>query len=302
MTLLRDIQNEATEATVPVSTVLRRAQTLAFRLNHEPLKQWTRNELEGYQSIDELPDYRRFPVGALPVKAEVMDITGIYRNVPIAPMQVPEYTREHLFTPAFMQGVAEYEALLATGVHEFPIPWTGDQVLFIRKTVLPGLAGAAQMVSSNTIAGILDQVRNRILSFSLEIEQQNPDAGEARPGEEPIAEKTVTNIFNNTIHGGHNVITAAGRDAHVVAPHTRIDEAWPALQQRLAEFGVPPEEVEGLEAALRLDGDPSTELGPATQSWIGRLTSKVSSGGIALAQGVSVEMVVHELLKVLGLG
>jgi hypothetical protein len=119
-------------------------------------------------------------------------------------------------------------------------------------------------MSANTIAGMLDQVRNRILSLSLEIEQQNPDAGEAKPGEEPIAEPTVTNIFNNTIHGGHNIITAAGRDAHVVSSHARIDEAWPSLQQRLAEFGVPSEEIEGLQAALRLDGDPGTELGPAT--------------------------------------
>ncbi len=301
MTLLRDIQSEAIESTVPVSTALRRAQTLAFRLNHEPLKQWTRKELEGYPSIDELPDYRRFSLGALPVKGEFVDPTGIYSNVPIAPTQVPDYARERLFTPAFMQGVAEYETLLATGLHEFPIPWTGDEVLLMRNVALPGLTRAAQMMSANTIAGMLDQVRNRILSFSLEIEQQNPDAGEAKPGEQPIPEATVTNIFHNTIQGNNNVIAAAGRDAHVSVPHTQIDEAWPALQQRMTQLGVPSEDVESLEAALRLDGDPRTELGPATESWVGRLTSRVSAGTIALAQGVSVEMIVHELLKAFGL-
>ncbi len=302
MTLLRDIQNEATESTVPVSTVLRRAQTLAFRLSHEPLKQWTRNELEGYPSIDVLPDYRRFSLGALPVKGEFVDPTGIYSNIPIAPTQVPDYARERLFTPAFMQGVAEYEALLATGLHEFPIPWTGDEVLLMRQTALPGLTRAAQMMSSNTIAGMLDQVRNRILSFSLEIEQENPDAGEAKPGEQPIPEATVTNIFHNTIHGSHNVIAAAGHNARITVSHPRIDKAWPGLQQRLVQLGVPREEVESLEAALHLDGDPSGELGPATQSWVGRLTARVSSGAVALADGVAVEMVVRELLKVFGLG
>jgi len=122
---------------VPVSTALRRAQTLAFRLNHEPLKQWTRKELEGYPSIDELPDYRRFSLGALPVKGEFIDPTGIYSNVAIAPTQVPDYARERLFTPVFMQGVAGVEVLLATGLHEFPIPWTGDEVLLMRKRSAP---------------------------------------------------------------------------------------------------------------------------------------------------------------------
>jgi AbiTii len=305
VTLLRDIQDNATSTAVPVSTVLRRAQTLAFRLKHEPLKRWARNELDGYNSRESLPDYRVIGVGQLPVKGEFISPGGIMRNVPLAPSQVPDALpseiRTHLFSTLFMQGVAEYEALLATGLHEFPVPWTNDEVVIMRP-VWPGLSSAARMLPANTIAGMLDQVRNRILEFSLEIEQENPAAGEAGPGSVPVPEQTVTNIFNNTIYGGNNVITAAGRDATVTVSHTQIDAVWPDIEARLTDLGVPPDELEALSAALKSDGDPGTELGPATQSWIVRLTTKVATGGLALAQGVSVEMIVHALLKAFGLG
>lgn len=304
MTLLRDIQEEATSATVPVSTVLRRAQTLAFRLRHEPLKQWTRNELDGYKSREALPDYRVIGMGQLPVKGELIGAGGIMSNVPLAPSQLPdglpEEIRDHLFETLLMRGVAEFEALLVTGRHEFPVPWTGDEVALMRR-VWPGLSSAARMLPANAVAGMLDQVRNRILEFSLEIEQENPDAGEAEPGAVPVPEAMVSNIFNNTIYGGSNVITAAGRDAHVTVSHARIDAIWPALEARLAELGVPAVDREELSTALKSDGDPGTELGPATQTWMARLTTKVAAGGIALAQGVSVEMIVHELLKAFGL-
>jgi hypothetical protein len=299
VTLLQDIQAEATESTVPVSTVLRRAQILASRLGHEPLKQWTRSELQGYTDPDALPDYRVIGMGMLPVKAEFIHAGGILSGVPIAPSQVPEFARERLFTMRFMQGAAEYETLLATGLHEFPTPWTGDEVAGMRQ-VLPGLSTAAQMVPANTIAGLLDAIRNRILDFSLEIWEENPDAGEAAPGTEPVPQAAMNNIFNTTIMGDHNVVATAGRDA-VTISHDRIDAAWPDLQKQLTALGVPSAELAELEMALRTDGDPGTELGPNTQTWIARMTTKVATGAIVLGQSASVEVVVHVLLKALGL-
>lgn len=59
MTLLREIQAAATEADVPLPTVLRKCKVLASRLRHEPLKEWTDRELNGYPSLNALPDYRQ---------------------------------------------------------------------------------------------------------------------------------------------------------------------------------------------------------------------------------------------------
>jgi hypothetical protein len=110
----------------------------------------------------------------------------------------------------------------------------------------------------------------------------------------------MNNIFNTTIMGDHNVVATAGRDA-VTISHDRIDAAWPDLQKQLTALGVPSAELAELEMALRTDGDPGTELGPNTQTWIARMTTKVATGAIVLGQSASVEVVVHVLLKALGL-
>jgi hypothetical protein len=47
MTLLRDIQDAATGTDVPVATLLRKAQILAARLDHAPLREWASQELDG---------------------------------------------------------------------------------------------------------------------------------------------------------------------------------------------------------------------------------------------------------------
>ena len=195
------------------------------------------------QVQDALPDYRMIGWGQLPVKEEFITRGRDRQQRPHRPSQLPDQLpheiKEHLFETLLMRGVAEYEALIATGRHEFPVPWLGDEVRIMQR-VLPGLSSAARLLPSNAIAGMLDQVRNRILQFSLEIEQENPDAGEAEPGSVPVAESTVTNIFNNTIHGGTNVMTAARRDATVTVTTTKIDAVWPDLEARLGELDSQP--------------------------------------------------------------
>jgi hypothetical protein len=65
---------------------------------------------------------------------------------------------------------------------------------------------------------------------------------------------------------------------------------------------VPDDELEELHQALLTDGDPGGELGPAAMGWIGKLTTKVSTGAISLAGAASTEIVSHAILKALGLG
>jgi hypothetical protein len=231
-TLLQTIEDEATSSAVPVSTVLRRAQVLAFRVQHDPLKEWTTKELDGYRHTDNLPAYRYIGRGQIPVKGEIFTGGALARNVPLAPSDLDALgpvnaamVSKHLFETLLIRPISEYELLLATGNHEFPMPWTGDEVRLVAM-LWPGLINAARMIPANAIASLIDQVRNRILTFSLEIEQQDPDAGEAEPGAPPIPETTISNIFHNTIVGDHAVISAAGLNSTVTGTHTQIDAAW----------------------------------------------------------------------------
>jgi hypothetical protein len=59
VSLLQEIQNDAVGSDVSLAVILRKCQVLAARLDHEPLRDWARSEVEGYATVEGLPDYRK---------------------------------------------------------------------------------------------------------------------------------------------------------------------------------------------------------------------------------------------------
>src|SRR5258706_7481712 len=64
MSLLREIQDAATDQSTNTATLLRKCKILAVRLGNEEFKQWIDNELNGYKTIEELPEYRIIETGS----------------------------------------------------------------------------------------------------------------------------------------------------------------------------------------------------------------------------------------------
>lgn len=63
--LLDDIIDLATDSTQPITTLLRKCVVLAHQLGNDRLKAWANGELNGYDSSNNLPEYRVIPSGAL---------------------------------------------------------------------------------------------------------------------------------------------------------------------------------------------------------------------------------------------
>ena len=96
MSLLREIQQAATDPDVDLPSLLRKCKILANRLGNPAFKQWVSYELNGYPDLDKLPDYRVFDV-------EVRGyFTGSFNrmldNANIPPSCIPKELREILFT------------------------------------------------------------------------------------------------------------------------------------------------------------------------------------------------------------
>jgi hypothetical protein len=69
------------------------------------------------------------------------------------------------------------------------------------------------------------------LDFVIAIEEQNPSAGEAQPGEAPrVAQEAVTNVFHTVIQGGLANIGTSG-DAHITAHDVAFSTAVPAADR-----------------------------------------------------------------------
>jgi hypothetical protein len=299
MTLLREIQAAATETDVPLPTVLRKCKVLASRLRHEPLKEWTDWELNGYPNEDVLPNYRsRFGVTVLGHFSGPFG-SGL-RNARLPQFSVDEEHRDWLFHVSFLEPVAVLEDMATRAEGGLRYPWPADLVAYYQERFYEDmvLMTADRVVASAVVRGILDTVRTRILTFALEIEEAAPDAGEGDRGD--VSSERVSQIFNTYIYGGQGSVVAAGGDAiHV---NVQLPSSWQALRRELAALGVADEDLVELEAAVRADAARGEEVGEATQGWLGRMTTRIARGATEVGTGTTAEVIGGTILRYLAGG
>lgn len=294
VTLLRDIQHAAIGVDTPVAVLLRQCLVLGVRLGHQGLKDWANLELAGYPDDADLPPYRK------KFSTQVLgDLSGPYqsgmRNAGLAKSAIPDefaWLRESLFTAEVRMGVAEIEELVASGEKTFEIPWPTDVVALLQDHFYEGLnlMRAWQVVPVTALASTLSGIRDRVVQFALDLETENPAAGEAAPGEQPIPPQRVSQIFNQHFYGSHTTFAAAGRDLdqRVASVSLTIQ----GLESAMQGFGIGDADRRTLIEAVQCDAEETNERpGPRTTSWIDRLRS----GAISVGEGVTTQTAVAVL-------
>jgi hypothetical protein len=202
MSLLRQIQDAAVDSAVELPTLLRKCKVLAFRLGNEDFKRWIDNELSGYDEKDDLPEYRILNVNS---KGHFSDAFGSgLKNADIPLMCLPKELRENLGHSYLKQPIAAIASLVSNkNSGTIQEPWNPDLVAHFRDKMYERLAcmQAWKVIPASALVAALDTVRTRVLNFVLEIEAQNPAAGEAMSNEKPVAPEKVQQIFNTFISG-----------------------------------------------------------------------------------------------------
>ena len=212
--LAAQIQRDVVDSGVPISDVLRKAKILASRLKNAEFKRWVDAELSGYDSAADIPDYRKFQTLNLGTYVgHFARATNV--QIPVSPL--PDRVREFAERAIVRQGVKEIETLAGneTKGKFVRLPWPPDVVLLARDHVEmqdgSTLVEAWKPLSKGQLAGILDQIRNRLLDFLLELEQIKPDVMESEDAIRAVPSSTVQSVFNTTILGGPNIV-ATGTD------------------------------------------------------------------------------------------
>lgn len=211
MSLLREIQNAAVDAKIDISTLLRKCKILAARLGSSEFKQWIENELNGYKNKDDLPSYRILSVNSKGHFSGPFQ-SGL-RNADLPLFCVPEELREVLGHSYLMEPVASLQALIDKadkGVAQEP--WNPSLVAYVSQNFYQNMVcvQAWKVIPISSVIGAVDSIRNKILSFVLEIEAEAPNAGEAPVNSKPIAPEKVHQIFNTYITGNvQNVATGS---------------------------------------------------------------------------------------------
>lgn len=290
MSLLREIQSAATDNAVPLETLLRKCRILASRLKHDEFKDWVQSELDGYRNGKELPDYRMMHGNCFGHFGGAFG-SGL-RNAPIPNSCIPEEFREMLTTIQMRDGVGALEFLLKSEGENLQFPWPAETSMLFGAKIYERvhLMQAWLAVPKTFVAGILSTVRTRVLNFALEIEVQNPDAGEAPANSTPIAQANVSQIFNTYVYGNAaNVSSGNGNSQSAQFTINKGD--LKSLEKSLTSQGVEKEDVAELKTAIKSDAPPSGDsFGPKVSSWIGKMVMKAADGTWKVGTAVAANL------------
>lgn len=255
MSLLRDIQETSIDDKVGLPTLLRKCKVLAARLGNEEFKLWVDNELNGYKSVDDVPDYRIIPVF---LKGHFAGAFGSgLRNATIPITCFPEQFQEELSTISFSAPVASLESLVtedndgATRISLLP-----ELIAFYGQQIYDGYncMEAWKIVSNNLIIALLDTVRNRILQFVIEIESEDPNAGEAPLNSNPVPQEKVSQIFNTYITGDvHNIANASSDFSQNVQINSDLNaELFNGLLEAIKQTDLDKQNLDRLSSEIEL--------------------------------------------------
>lgn len=175
MSLLQEIQAESIDESVSLATALRKCKVLAYKLGLEEFKQWVEYELNGYPNNNELPSYR---ILKCPSQGNFINNHIERTNAEIPSATIPKEYRDTIETVEFRESIAVLQSLCAKDKSILKRPWNPNLKEFIGSNIYPGMIclNAWQVIPTTFVREILEKVRNRILTFSLEVEQINPNA------------------------------------------------------------------------------------------------------------------------------
>jgi len=305
MSLLRGIQNDVIDINVDISVILRKCKVLAVRLGNEPFENWVDQELNGYKNKKILPDYRIVQVYS---KGHFSGPFGSgIKNADIPLSCIPKKYRENLSKCYFIEPIGYYINLLKNSKgNNFEEQWPPDLVAYVEGDIYQNMncMTAWKLIPNSSIFSLVEAVRNRILSFVLEIGKEAPDAGEDSPETQKISPERVNQVFNTTIYGNVGNISEASQNVNQTATINVLQNDFNSLKAYLSSVGIPKSEIQKLEVAIQEDSavevNKNEKIGNKVFAWIKSISLQIKDKAIPILQGVSANLITWAILKYYG--
>lgn len=266
MSLLREIQDGATEDTVSLGSLLRKTKFLASRIGVKEIGEWAERELSGYERYEDLPPYRG------PFPATVLgNAIGPYgkelQNFPIPPLALSEEYRDgSLFKLYLMKGVTELEAVAASK-ETARAPWSPNTVMGFPEISKGSSVQIDQTmtwvqiwraVPYTTVIGVLDAIRTRLLDLSMQLGEEEPSAEREQRLTDPERVEQATKIFYNTVYAGTANVAIGNRDVHQTQELPASFDT-DGLMKYLRKLGLDDDMINELQDALDEDAEEEDE-------------------------------------------
>lgn len=299
MNLLDEITSDLVNEKAKLTNTLRKAKILASQLQLKEFKDWVKNELEGYTHTAVIPDYRRFK--ATNIGTFSGPFQSMARNVTLPTYNLPEEIKDFAENMHIPESLGELEGMLSFEGDVLNKKWPQEAIILSRESVkMSGdmvLVDAYQPFPKYMIEGILNNVKNKLMDFILDLKASNISLDPEHL--EPGSREQMRNLFHVHIYGNHNIV--AGGDSVIQFNQTIVKNDIRSLQDYFKTLEVPPEDLTSLENAVKADGKTKKEqLGKNIKEWMGHMISKASQGIWKIGLEVAPKLIIEALKSYYG--
>lgn len=173
--LLRDIQSGALDSSSSVSDLLRKCVALGGAAGSRDLVVWASLELNGFKGNKaELPSYRKV---AAPLVIDGIAGWTQFRRQHIAPSSLPEFARDAISEEVpLVQGIGTLEELAARSDDDAVTLSPAGSAELVRlwnhelQSDTQDIHRLYWLISKSEIAGVMHQIRNRLVTLIAEFE------------------------------------------------------------------------------------------------------------------------------------
>jgi hypothetical protein len=228
-----DVLHELTDEKVSLSSIFRKVTVLSYDIKFDKLKQWVEQEQNGYLNSDDVPDYRIVRPAA--IRGQFMGFAGAQiNNGVISINHLPQLWQDAARSWKVRTDIAGLEEIVTSNKDkselitvELPLEVAAKLQVYQGYTCTYATLGFTPAQFSS----IISAVRNRLLTFLLEMRDAFPDI--VNPQIEPIATAQASSIFHTAIYGsvqGSQIVVGGGSIDQSPLTFNRTDSVeWPPI-------------------------------------------------------------------------
>lgn len=293
-----ELQALAGDPSSDIVSVLLKAKMIAIKLYLNDLTEWLEYEIDGYPTADDIPKYR---VGRGIVKA----FNPYHGWFPVDFSNVPTELIESVSEFRITESISSMnKSESKDGMVRITMPPKMVDFVFGSSNIP---LEVCWFFSANKLNHIVTTVRNKILTWSLELEKQGimGDGLLFTQKEKDAAPMTITNNNTNNFHATVNNSGAigAGNTGDINQQNSISVGDIASLERELKSQGLDDYDVAELKRLVEQSPDPASkeEVEKGFGSWIGKMTGKAFTGAFKVAGAAAPAVLTNALCCYFGI-
>lgn len=298
MNLLREIQSDLVNETASLANTLRKAKILANQIELPELREWVDFELSGYHNVENVPEYRQ--ISSIPV-CTVTNGRMILKKTPLPLVNLPDHVKDIADQFYFLWGVRQLESMMPG--ESLNMPWPQELLTVVREHVKWEGGGViisvSTPISTHSVQGVLDQIKNRLLDFVLGLQEHNIIPENMKNQTE--AKETVRNTFNTYIIGDQNNVASGENVNQTIRKIQKGDSE--SLLNFLRKLNLGDDDIREVEEAISIEPTATNgQFGPRVRGCLEGMMKRIASIAVTIGSNASANILTQAFQDFYGIG